>query len=183
MPTIMRTTLALMLLALPAPVTAVGHGSSRGARAVHDMHLSYTRMVVDGPSIVCRVRVFKDDIQGALQRHLSSPAFQLAATPASDSAFAAYFNAHVAISSNGTRLVARVRQSSADSGIADLAMWSYLVELSAPTSIRSLSIRIGILFDSFKDQKNVVTVLKMPREERFSLSFMAGDSRSQTLSF
>jgi hypothetical protein len=174
--------LALLLLAVPLHATGLGRPAG-GARTIHDIHLSYTRMVVDGPSIVCRVRVFKDDIEGALRRHLSSPSFQLAATPASDSAFASYFNAHATISSDGTRLSARVRESASDPDVADETMWTYLVELSAPAPVRSVSIRIGLLFEVFKDQKNIVTLLKMPREERFSLYFSAGDSTAKQLAF
>lgn len=180
MPALTRALLALAFAAIPLNAAGLSHPAGTG---VHEVHLSYTRMVVDGASVVCRVRLFKDDIEGALQRHTSSPAFRLASAPAADSIFAAYFNAHVIMTSSGRRLSGRVVQSGIDAGVADEPMWWYVVELPAPATVRELSIRIGLLFERFSDQKNVVTVLKMPKEERYSLYFAADDDKEQVLKF
>jgi hypothetical protein len=140
-------------------------------------------MVVDGSNVVCRVRLFKDDIERALQRHTATPTFRVAASSTADSTFASYFNAHVAMSSGGRRLSGRVVQSGIDADATDPPMWWYVVEFPAPAPIRALSIRVGLLFELFSDQKNVVTVLKMPKETRYSLYFTAADAKEQAVTF
>lgn len=153
------------------------------ARAVHNIHLTYTRMVVDGASVVARVRLFKDDLEKALAAEAKTPTFTVTATPAADSLFARYWNTHVTVRSDGDRLIGRVLQSGPDPDVTDQEMWIYLVELPARRPVRSLSVRVALLFDHFRDQRNLVTLLRMPAEERHSLYFVAGDAGEQRLTF
>ncbi len=62
-------------------------------------------------------------------------------------------------------------------------MWWYVIELRAPTPIRSLAIRVGLLFEHFADQRNVVTVTRLPGNERRSLYFARSDTTQKTLVF
>jgi hypothetical protein len=43
--------------------------------------------------------------------------------------------------------------------------------------------RVGLLFEHFSDQKNIVTMLKMPGETRYSLYFVREDVREQSVTF
>ncbi len=177
------------LLTLPASGEAglsprAGNGDDRAARpaVVHDVHLSYSRVVVDGSSILWRVRLFRDDLERALRAQGRNPALT-AESPTADSVFAAYFNAQVPVSANGRRLIGRVVQSGRDPDVTDEEMWWYLVELTAPAPVASFSTRVGLLFEQFNDQRNVLTLLKMPGESRHSMYFVRDDAREQSLRF
>jgi hypothetical protein len=160
-----------------------GIETRRGAPAVHDIHLTYTRMVVDGATVVCRVRLFKDDLERALQDFAKQPSLDVGTTPGADSIFAAYFNTRAALSADGEELRGRVVQSGLDADATDQQMWWYLIELPARKPVRTLSVRIALLFETFRDQKNVVTLLKMPGEQRHSLYFAGEDAKAQRLDF
>ncbi len=171
----MRTALAMALLALLAlSLQAKSLDRSPHIRA-HDVHLTYSRMVVDGASVTCRVRLFKDDLDKALRS--SGPA------ATTDSLFAAYFNAHVTMSSDGRRLSGRVVQSGRDPDVTDQEMWWFQIEASAARPITTLTLRIALFFELYKDQKNLVTLLKMPGEERRSLLFAGGDTAEQVITW
>jgi hypothetical protein len=157
-------------------------GAAR-AESAHDIHLTYTRMVVDGASVVCRVRLFKDDLERALQDFAKQPALRIGTTAGTDSIFAAYFNTRASLIADGEALRGKVLQSGLDPDATDEQMWWYLIELPARKPVRSLAVRIALLFETFRDQKNVVTLLKMPGEERHSLYFAGEDAKEQRLDF
>jgi hypothetical protein len=161
----------------PTPQTSVAPRP-----ALHDVHLSYSRVVVDGSSILWRVRLFRDDLERAL-RAQSRGTTLTAEAPGADSTFAAYFNARVPVSANGRRLTGRVLQSGRDPDVTDEEMWWYLVELTAPAPVATFSTRVGLLFEHFDDQRNVLTLLKMPGEARHSMYFVRDDTREQLLKF
>lgn len=150
----------------------------------HDIHLTYSRVVVDGASVIFRVRLFHDDLEKALQVHAHNPALKVApGMAAADTAFASYFDAHVPVTANGRRLAPRVIQSGKDMDVTDQEMWWYLVELTAPSPVTSLSMRVGLLFEHFTDQRNIVTLLKMPGEKRYSMYFVREDAKPQEVVF
>lgn len=179
-----------MTLATPVAASSLASGAPPPLRttatvphpALHDIHLTYSRVVVDGASVIFRVRLFHDDLERALQQHARNPALKV--TPgaaAADTAFAAYFNANVPVSANGKRLVARVVQSGKDMDVTDQEMWWYLVELTAPAPVTSLSMRVGLLFEHFTDQRNIVTLLRIPGEKRYSMYFVREDAKEQVV--
>lgn len=184
-----RLLLGIALLS-PARAQALPPASAAHTRPVvasntplHDVHLTYSRVVVDGASVIFRVRLFHDDLEKALQVYSRNPALKVVTSPAADSAFAAYFNAQVPVTANGRRLVGRVIQSGKDMDVTDQEMWWYLVELTAPAPITTLSLRVGLMFEHFTDQKNIVTMLKMPGEKRYSLYFVREDAKEQSVTF
>lgn len=171
--------LALLAMGLRLPAFASPPRSGGSATAgAHDVHLSYTRMVVDGSNVVARVRLFKDDAERALRVHAKRPELRLDAGAASDAVFADYFNAHVTVSADGERLRGKVLQSGLDADAGEAPMWWYLVELPARKPVRALTLRVALLFETYNDQRNVVTLLEMPGEKRHSLYF-AGDSKDE----
>ena len=156
--------------------------SSRPTPALHDIHLTYSRVLIDGGSIFWRVRLFRDDLEKALRTHARAPELTTT-TPGADSIFAAYFNGEVPVDVNGTRITAKVVESGRDADATDQDMWWYLLELSAVPPVRTLTVRVGLLFQHFADQRNIVTVLKSPSEERRSMYFVRDDPKGQTLEF
>ncbi len=169
------TTIALVALvfALQSVPVAAESPDSRWHGRPHDLHLTYSRIVVDGDRVTCRVRLFKDDLQRALK--------SVAIDSLTDSLFTAYFNARVVLTSAGATLKARVTASGRDSDTTDPEMWWFRLEAVAPQPLATLSLRLGLLFELYADQRNLVTVIKMPGEERRSLYFTASDRREQQI--
>ena len=169
-----------VVVALFAVTTCSAAGAAPRA---HDIHLTHTRMVVEHTKITARVRIFRDDLQTVLQRHSGRPSLQVSPATPQDSLFRAYFMSKVVVSAGGRRLQARVIRSGPDLDATDAPMWWYLVELRATRPITSLGLRYELMYDMFDDQRNVLTVVKMPSADRYSLYFAAGDSKEQTLRF
>jgi hypothetical protein len=149
----------------------------------HDIHLSHTRMVVDGSTVLARVRVFHDDLEIVLRRQGNRPDLRITDGSSHDSAFAAYFDSKVSLKSAGERLHSRVLQSGPDSDASDSPMWWYLVELKASKPIQSLAVRYALMFEQFSDQRNIIAILKTPGDKRRSLYFAAGEDREQVVTF
>jgi hypothetical protein len=147
---------------------------------VHDLHLTYSRVEVTGHRILWRVRLFRDDLEKSLQVYSHRPTLD-ASTRAADSVFAAYFNSHVRITALGTRLAGAVFESGRDPDAPEPEMWWYLLELRAPAPIRTLSIQVGLLFEHFADQRNVVTITQMHSGQRRSLYFSRTDSMGRAV--
>lgn len=142
---------------------------------VHDVHLTYARLVVRGSTVSGSVRLFKDDLDRALAAFAGSRGSNDASL---DSLFAAYLNSNSSLASAGRSLPARVVRSGADPDATDPPMWNFQIEASATAPISALSIRIGLLFELYKDQKNIVTLIGLPNQERRSL-FFTSDSKTK----
>lgn len=152
---------------------------ARGAGA-HDVHVSHTRAVVEGSRVVLNVRLFADDLEATLRRTSGSAALRLE-TAAGDSAFARYLARQVTVSADGARLAPRVTSAGTANDATGIPMRWYLVELAAARPVRALAIRNALLFDAFRDQQNIVAVMRMPGERRTTLFFASGDDGAQTV--
>lgn len=149
---------------------------------VHDLHLTYSRVEVSGSRIRWRVRLFRDDLEKTLQAYAHQPTLT-ASSPAADSVFTAYFNAHVRITSLGAPMTGAVIESGRDPDSPEPEMWWYLLEVRAPAPIRALAIRVGLLFEHFADQRNVVTLTAESSARRTSLYFAVGDTSDKEVVF
>ena len=158
-------------------------GPPRAAAPVHDLHLSHTRMVVDGATITARLRLFHDDTENSLRRFARRPALRISDQAGQDSVFERYYNDRVQLSVNGVRVRARVVASGRDPDAADPVMWWYEVKYRTAQPVRSIALRQHLMFEMFEDQRNILTVIKMPSNERFSLYFAPSDTKEQVLTF
>lgn len=165
----------LLALSLAGPL------SYAGTRFAHDIHLSHTRMVVEGATITARVRVFHDDLEAALRRHSGRAELMVRDGSSQDSIFIAYLESRVTLHSGGVRLKPRVLQSGPDPDAVDSPMWWYVVEFKAPRPIAELTLRHELMFELFGDQRNIVALVHMPHQARYSMYFAAGESRAQTV--
>lgn len=153
-----------------------------GETRVHDIHLTYSRVVLDGTSVVWRVRLFRDDLEKGLRRFARNSALDVN-TAAGDSAFGRYFNAVTPVKVDGKVVAARVLQSGKDMDEGEQEMRWYLLEFAVPPRYTTLALKVGLLFDEYSDQRNIVTILRMPEQTRHSLFFARGDTLEQTLRF
>lgn len=179
----MRSALLVRCVAATCVVSAAFVGSAAPARAVtpplaaapHNLHVAYTRMVVEGNTIVARIRIFRDDLQRSLKRAVNDSA-------ASKSAVAAYVAQHITLASDGARLSSQVLDGGADMD-GDQPIWWVLVQWTAPRPVKVLSLKVHLLFETFTDQQNIVIVAKQPGDERHGLYFQSGDRSEQILKF
>jgi hypothetical protein len=172
----------LLHFLLVAFVPAFGPFHS-GPLPTHDIHLSHTRIVVDGTKLRARIRLFQDDLELVLRRHTRRPDLTAAHRPSLDSAFASYLREKVALTSAGERLSSRITASGPDPQPADSPMWVFDVELSAERPISALTLRFELMFEQFDDQRNIVIVVREGGAQRQSLYFAPGGSREQTVTF
>jgi hypothetical protein len=141
----------------------------------HDLHLSHTRMVIEGSAVVARVRMFRDDLEKSIKRKIADDA-------ASKADVAAYMAQHFIVSADGTRLTSEVLDSGGDMD-GDQPVWWVLVQWKAAKPVKSIGVKVHLMFESFNDQQNTVLVAKQPGDERRGLYFQAGDRAEQMLKF
>lgn len=154
-----------------------------GPLPAHDIHLSHTRIVVDGAKLRARIRLFQDDMELVLRRHTRRPDLTVLRRPSLDSAFASYLQAKVALTSAGQQLASRITASGPDPDPTDSPMWVFDVELSSPRPVSALTVRFELMFEQFDDQRNIVIVVREGDAQRRSLYFAPGGSREQTVTF
>lgn len=145
------------------------------APAPHNLHVANTRLVVEGNVMVARIRMFRDDLQKAIKRPVGDDA-------ASKAAVAAYLAQQVTLTADGVRLAGNVLDSGSDMD-ADQPIWWVLVQWQAGKPVKSLGLKVQLMFDVFSDQQNIVMVSKQPGDERHGLYFHAGDRAEQLLRF
>jgi hypothetical protein len=167
MQTVRAVRLASLLLVVPTALLL--------AAPPHNLHVAHTRLVVEGAVMVARIRIFRDDLQKALKRPADSSA-------ASKSAVAAYVGRSFLLSADGVKLTGEVLDSGADMD-GDQPIWWVLVQWKAPKPMKTLGLRVHLLFETFNDQQNIVLVAKQPGDERHGLYFQAGDRSEQVLKF
>lgn len=141
----------------------------------HDLHVAHTRMVVEGTAVVARVRMFRDDLQKAIRRPVTDDA-------ASSAAVAAYVTQHFTVSANGATLAGTVLESGGDVD-GDQAIWWVIVQWKAAAPVRTLGLKVHLMFETFGDQQNLVQLSRQPGDERHALYFQAGDRSEQVLKF
>lgn len=149
----------------------------------HAVHLSHTRLVVEGAVVTGRIRLFHDDTEAALQRFTGRADLRVTTTDAQRAAFQRYIDSTLTVTAGGTRLRARVVDAGPDPDVSTAPMWWYALEYRARRPVKGLAIRHVLMFDQFDNQRNIVTVLTRPGDRRFSLYFAAGDTREQVLTF
>ncbi|MGZ8378745.1 MAG: DUF6702 family protein [Gemmatirosa sp.] len=181
------TTPALAAVVLASPELAVPElavpelaVSELAVSAVHDVHVSHMRVVVEGANVAAQVRLFHDDLQDAVRVHAKAPALVLSSV-AGDSAFARYFAQGVGVTADGVRLVPRLLQARDERDAGGIAMRVYTVEFAAARPVRRLALRDALLFEHFRDQQNLAVVLRLPGDRRTSLFFAAGDTQEQVV--
>jgi hypothetical protein len=170
--------MAVAALATASAAMPVRAGAGEVAR--HDVHISHTRLVVEGRTVVCRVRLFADDLERTLRQRTGDAALRLD-SPAADSAFARYFAERVTLTADGARLTGRLSAAGQERDAGGYAMRWYVVELQAPRPVARLGVRNALLFDVFRDQQNIVAALRTAGDRRSTLFFAAGDTKEQVL--
>jgi hypothetical protein len=145
-----------------------------GADAVHDLHITYGTLGVEGETAVYQVRIFRDDLAAALSGHSGELLLDMAADPAVDSLFLDYLGAHLRFRANGALLEPGLLASGEDA-LDREPVWWYRIRYSADAPIRSLAITNTILFELFDDQRNLLKLVHFPDETQRTYYFAPGE--------
>jgi len=151
--------------------------------SAHDLHLTHTRLVLDGATVGARIRLFHDDLQVALRLFSGDSTLQLTSTQRHDSLFAAYARGRLHLTLDRDSVLLRVTGSGAETDPASQQVVWYVLEGEVPRPARHLDLLNGLLFEVYRDQQNIVQLLHLPGEERRTLYFTATDARDQQLEF
>jgi Domain of unknown function (DUF6702) len=168
---------------VPGLQAAVWHSALGTRNAVHDVHVSLTRIVLEGRTVACRIRLFRDDLQLTLQRYANQPGLRLTEEARADSLVSAYLGAGLRLVVNGQPVTLRVTGSGAERDQATQEVMWYVLEgdLKAPANTFVLLNRV--MFEQFHDQQNIVQLLRLPEGRRQTFYFSASDPREQRLTF
>lgn len=169
------------MIRMAALALLVAAGDHAPAPALHDIHLTHARMVIEGRSVVCRIRVFRDDAEIALRRFSGRADFKLAGDARADSLFGTYAAKHLLLRSGTDTLRFRVTASGAEHDQDAQEVFWYVLESEAPRAIAQLGVLNGLMFELYRDQQNIMQVLRMPGEDRKTLYFVSTDPREQVL--
>ena len=145
----------------------------------HDIHVTLTRMAVDSAAIVSRVRLFKDDLQAGLAKFHHLPKLDLGTSKDTDSLFSAYLAERVWVEADGVRLTGTVQASGVEADEQGQPMIWFVVEYAVAAPPKKLGIRNDLLFEMFPSQQNIVNLLNVGDDKRYSLYFVPGSTRIQ----
>jgi len=140
-------------------------------------------MVIEGRTIALRIRLFKDDLEKALQQFGGKADLHLTADVRADSLFGAYFGMAVTLAADGKRVSLRVSSSGTETDASSQDVVWYVLEGESGAAIAKLAILNGIMFERFRDQQNLIQLLREPGGVRKTLYFVATDPREQVVSF
>lgn len=159
-------------------VLATGAGDPAPAR--HDVHVTLTRMAVDSAAIVSRIRCFKDDLELGLMKFYKLPKLDLGKSTVTDSLFTGYLAERVWVEADGTRLRGTVQASGVEVDAQGQPMVWFVVEYPTPAAPpRELAIRNELLFEMFPGQQNIINLLNVSDDKRYSFYFVPGNDKPQ----
>jgi hypothetical protein len=171
---------ALLPAAGPGPAPP---GAARAGALLHDVHISHTRLVIEGTTIAGRVRVFHDDLQLALRALAGDSTLLVTAEDRVDRLFQRYAAAQLRLEADGRPVRLAVTASGTERDPTGQEVVWYVLEGTVERPVSRLVMRQGLFFDMYRDQQNIVQLLRMPGEERRTLYFTAMAPRDQVVEF
>jgi hypothetical protein len=167
----------VILRLIAALGVALSPGAANPDDARHDVHVTLTRMAVDSTAIVARVRCFKDDLQLGLARFYKQPKLDLGTN--TDSLFSGYLADKMWVEADGVRIRGVVRASGTEVDDQGQPMVWFVIEYPTGSRPRSLGVRNDLLFEVFPSQQNIVNVLSVKDDRRYSFYFVPGSDKLQ----
>jgi hypothetical protein len=147
------------------------------------VHVSHTRLVVEGATVAAQVRLFRDDVEKTFAARAGTPTFDVAGVPKRDSLLGAYLDERFVLEGDGVRLRGHVEGSGLETDRDRQEVVWVLVDFPSAKPVRSIRLRNVIFHETWGDQQNIVQVLHLPDESRRTLYFAPGDGKAQELAF
>ena len=152
------------------------------APVAHDVHVSQARVLVDGASIAWRLRVFEDDLERALRAFARDSTLSVAALPAArfDPLVTRYLAARLVVVADGDTLAPALVQTGVDDDPVGGPVRWLVFTYDARRPVTRLVLRHAVLFETYADQQNLVT-LQVAGGRRLPLYFSARDDVPQVV--
>ena len=161
--------ISLLLFLLPAAQTD----------EVHDFHVSKCLMEYDteAQSLQMSMHIFLDDLELALQQRGHDKLFLCTPREVNEAEqfLEAYLRDHFKLIINGEPRRFRFWGKEISDDLS--AVWCYM-EVENLAEVKSLQMTYRILFDTYRDQKNLVSLV-LPGQEPGMLFFQVGDETKQ----
>jgi len=168
----------LPALALVLLFGATGAPTEGPAPLAHDLHIAYADLAVESSLIAGRVRMFKDDLEGALGALVDADAVALVPGPDADALVTRYLREHLRFVVDGQALELTLLDAGADELDREPVWWA-LVQLRAPGPVERLAVRNTLLFERFDDQRNIMKLVHFPDETQRTYYFAPGEEEHQ----
>lgn len=149
-------------------------GMVLGGEARHDLHASYGNLGLEGTTAILQIRIFKDDLEEALQRFDEREPFLLDVTPEMDALFLRYLSENFVLEVSGKALPGRIMGSGYDEMDRE-PVWWYQIAYDLPGPFDGARVTNTVLMETFDDQSNVLRVVRFPEETRRAYYFAPGD--------
>ena len=141
---------------------------------VHDLHIAYADLAVEGAVIAGRLRFFKDDLERALGPFVESDALSLSPGPEADALVLRYVRERLALFVDGSRLEP-VLVASGEDELDREPVWWVLVQYRAGSPVADFTVRNTLLFELFDDQRNVMKFVHFPDQTPRTFYFAPGE--------
>lgn len=170
--------------ALLALTTAMPSPAPVRPGALHNTHLTVTRLVVEGTAVTARIRFFRDDLESALNAGAGGARVALRAEMLAERLVSQYVGRTLTVLADGTPVTLTVSSAGLerDAPSKEEVAW-YILEGTVAAVPRQLSVLNAALFEQFADQQNIVSVLRLPGDTRTTLYFIAGDRKPQLIRY
>lgn len=145
-----------------------------GGEARHDLHVSYGNLGLEGTTAILQIRIFKDDLEEALQRMDERESLLLEVTPEMDALFLRYLSENFVLEIDGKTLPGRILGSGYDEMDRE-PVWWYQIAYDLPGPFQGARVTNTILMEVFDDQSNVLRVVRFPEETRRAYYFSPGE--------
>lgn len=149
-------------------------GMVLGGEARHDLHVSYGNLGLEGTTAILQIRIFKDDLEEALQEFEGKGSFLLDVTPEIDALFLRYLSENFLLEVEGKTLPGRILGSGYDEMDRE-PVWWYQVAYDLPGPFEGARVTNTVLMEIFDDQSNVLRVVRFPEETRRAYYFSPGE--------
>lgn len=166
-----------------APAAARAPDPPPAAVRRHDLHLSHTRLAVEGATVGARIRLFRDDLERALRRRAGDSALALSPERRREAEVERYLRERLRLDADGARLALRVTGSGYERDAAQQDVLWYVLEGEAARPIARLRVLVTACFELFGDQQNVVALQHFPDGRKHSFFFAAGDEQGHEIAF
>lgn len=141
---------------------------------VHDLHVAYGDLAVEGSVVAGRLRFFKDDLERALGPFVGADALSLAPGPEADALVLRYLRERLVIRVDGAALEPELAASGEDE-LDREPVWWVLVQYRAASPVLDFTVRNVLLFELFDDQRNVMKFVHFPDETPRTFYFAPGE--------
>lgn len=129
----------------------------------HNIHLTYSKVLLEERNITVRTSFFLDDFEVMLSNFHKKPFKDLSHNGKTDSLLLPYLNKHFVVMANGDTLKAQIVSSGVE---ADMCFYIYSYNTENP--IQEIQYSNSILFKEFPDQKNMISVQHLDTEKTWS---------------